>query len=235
MMRLRALIMIEFFNNDWNHQINVIKMIYRQIKLCEWFEHVLYRKTDYMIFFEYNSLRIIIISAIVLSLIHDFRNFQYYVLLYHVTKRKTINLCAICDFKKKFIYFLCEWLNTQHDQRVFFANNLHEHSTFCFSSDQYLLSDNVYINTLYEITFYEVFHTKQFDVRRFNRRHSRVYIDIEHAFDMLKDRWKRLTKLKLRIRDRKNYIFAIKWITACLMFYNIILNIQNNWDKDKNW
>jgi hypothetical protein len=74
-MRLRALIMIEFLDNDW-HQINSIKMIHRQIKMCEWFEHVLYRKTDYMTSLEYNSSRIIIIFAIVLSLMHDFRNLQ---------------------------------------------------------------------------------------------------------------------------------------------------------------
>jgi hypothetical protein len=77
-MRLRALIMIEFFDNDWNHQINLIKMIHRWIKMCKWSEHMLYRKTDHMTFFEYNSSRIIIIFAIILLLIHDFRNFHYY-------------------------------------------------------------------------------------------------------------------------------------------------------------
>jgi hypothetical protein len=75
-MRLRALIMIEFLDNDWNHQINSIKMIHRQIKICEWSEHMLYRKIDHMTFFEYNSSRIIIIFAIILSLIHDFRIFN---------------------------------------------------------------------------------------------------------------------------------------------------------------
>jgi hypothetical protein len=77
-MRLRALIMIEFLDNDWSHQINWIKMIHRQIKMCEWSEHVLYRRIDHMTSFEYNSSRIIIIFAIVLSLIHDFRILQYY-------------------------------------------------------------------------------------------------------------------------------------------------------------
>jgi hypothetical protein len=77
-MILRALIMIEFFDNDWDHQINLMKMIHCQIKICEWFEHVSYRKTDHITFFEYNSSQIFIISAIVLSLIHDFRIFQYY-------------------------------------------------------------------------------------------------------------------------------------------------------------
>jgi hypothetical protein len=48
-------------------------MIHRQIKMCEWSEHLLYRKTDHMTFFEQNFSRMIIIFAIVLSLIHDFR------------------------------------------------------------------------------------------------------------------------------------------------------------------
>jgi hypothetical protein len=34
---------------------------------------MLYCKTDYMTFFEYNSSRMIIIFAFVLSLMHDFR------------------------------------------------------------------------------------------------------------------------------------------------------------------
>jgi hypothetical protein len=73
MMRLRALKMIEFLDNDWSHQISSIKMIHRQIKLCEWSELVLYCKADHMTFFEYNSSQMIIIFAIILSLIHDFR------------------------------------------------------------------------------------------------------------------------------------------------------------------
>jgi hypothetical protein len=48
-------------------------MIHRRIKICDWKKHVLYRKTDHMNFFEYNFFRIIVIFAIVLSLIHDFR------------------------------------------------------------------------------------------------------------------------------------------------------------------
>jgi hypothetical protein len=47
-------------------------MIHRRIKMYEWSEHVSYRKID---FFKYNSSVMIIISAIVLSLIHDFCNF----------------------------------------------------------------------------------------------------------------------------------------------------------------
>jgi hypothetical protein len=68
-----------------------------------------------------------------------------------------------------------------------------------------------------KITSYKTSHIKNSDVRRFNRRFSRIRIDIEHAFEMLKERKKSLIKLGLRIHDLKNYIFAIRWIIACVI------------------
>jgi hypothetical protein len=100
-MRLRALIMIEFLDNNWSHQINSIKMIYRQIKMCEWSELVLYRKTNYMTSFVYNSSRMIIILKTVLSLIHDFRilsimnnhiSWQIFIIINAHDEKRTQNL-----------------------------------------------------------------------------------------------------------------------------------------------
>ncbi len=59
--KLHALIMIKFFDNDENYQINSIKIIHRQIKMCEEFEFVLYCKINYITFFEYNSSRMIML------------------------------------------------------------------------------------------------------------------------------------------------------------------------------
>jgi hypothetical protein len=36
-------------------------------------------------------------------------------LFFNRKKRYVLNLCAICNFDNKFIYFLCDWLNSQHD------------------------------------------------------------------------------------------------------------------------
>lgn len=51
--------------------------------------------------------------------------------------------------------------------------------------------------------------------KEFNRSLSIVRIDIEHAFGMLKDRWKSLTGLRLILTTQKKYEFACMWITAC--------------------
>jgi hypothetical protein len=84
-------------------------------------------------------------------------------LFFNRKKRYVIDLCAACDSSKRFIYFLCEWSNSQHDQRVFFAEDLQKNSTFYFFADQYLLNDSIYINILYMINQ--------------NKRHRRKMID----------------------------------------------------------
>jgi hypothetical protein len=73
-------------------------------------------------------------------------------LFFNRKKRYVMNLCAICDSNKKFIYFLCEWSNSQHDQRIFATGDLHRNSTSFFFDDQYLLSDSAYTNFIYLIT-----------------------------------------------------------------------------------
>jgi hypothetical protein len=146
-----------------------------------------------------------------------------------------MNLCAICDSDKRFTYFLCEWSNSQHDQRIFAAEDIYRHSTIYFIDDQFLLSDSVYINTSYLITSYKTSHTRNIEIRRFNRRLSRIRIDIEHVFEILKDRWKSLIDLRLRVRDKKSYIYVIRWIIACVILHNILLNIQNEWDEEEEW
>jgi hypothetical protein len=106
MMRLRALIMIEFLDNNWSHQINSIKMIHRQIKMCEWSELVLYRRADHMTFFEYNSSRTIIIFAIVLSLVHDFRILS--IMSSHTSWHKTHAWFKVI-VSKKWEYLCSDW------------------------------------------------------------------------------------------------------------------------------
>jgi preprotein translocase subunit SecD len=49
---------------------------------------VLYHKVDYITFFEYNFLWIIVIIAIILSLIHDFCILQYYEWSHHVKQHR---------------------------------------------------------------------------------------------------------------------------------------------------
>lgn len=156
-------------------------------------------------------------------------------LFFNRKKKYVLNLYAVCDSSWRFIYFLCEWLNSQHDQRIFAAEDLHKRLDSYFSDDQYLLKDSAYINSSILITLYKSSHTKRSEIRRFNKRLSRIRIDIEHAFEILKDRWKSLTELRIRVQNKKSYIYVIRWIIACVVLHNILLKIQNDWNEDEKW
>ena len=80
----------------------------------------------------------------------------------------------------------------------------------------------------------EAFHDNP-DIRRFNKRLSRIRIDIEHAFGILKRRWKSLTGLRIRVRNKKSYTYVIKWITACVVLHNILQDIRDEWNEEEGW
>jgi hypothetical protein len=94
-----------------------------------------------------------------------------------------------------------------------------------YLQEQYLLNDNVYINIIYLIALYKVSHTNNSNIRRFNRRLFRIRINIEHAFESLKNKCRNLTELRLRIKNKKNYTYVIRWIIACVILHNILLKI----------
>jgi hypothetical protein len=70
---------------------------------------------------------------------------------------------------------------------------------------------------------------------RFNKKLSRVRIDIEHVFEMLKERWQSLTKMRLIIRNKKQYRFVIQWITICVILHNILIKNSHVWDESDEW
>ena len=71
-----------------------------------------------------------------------------------------MDLCAVCDSNKRFIYFLSRWPNSQHDQRIFAAGDLCRNPAFYFSPGQYLLGDSAYTNSMYLVTPYKAPHTR---------------------------------------------------------------------------
>jgi hypothetical protein len=56
-------------------------------------------------------------------------------LFFNRKKRYVLDLCAICDSNKKFIYYLIDWFNSQHDQRILTAKDLHRNLTDYFSNN----------------------------------------------------------------------------------------------------
>jgi hypothetical protein len=65
--------------------------------------------------------------------------------------------------------------------------------------------------------------------KTFNFWLSHVRIDIEHAFGILKGRWKSLCGLRLQVYDDSGYEYAVKWIISCVVLHNMMLDFNDPW------
>lgn len=150
-------------------------------------------------------------------------------------KRYALDVCAVCNSKKEIIYFLTGWPNSQHDACVFASTHIHRNPTEFFGPGQYLLGDAAYTHTKYMVPPYKAPEANRSENRKFNKKLSKVQIDIEHTFEMLKGRWASLTALRLVINTQKQYRYALKWITAYIVLHNILLQLNDEWEKDEGW
>ena len=101
-------------------------------------------------------------------------------------KKYALDLCAVCDSSTRFIYILAGWPNSQHDARVYASTNLQRHPENYFALGEYLLGDAAYTNSSHLVSPYKSPFTNEKENRRFNRKLSRIRVDIEHAFGVLK-------------------------------------------------
>jgi len=69
--------------------------------------------------------------------------------------------------------------------------------------------------------------------KSFNYYLSKIRIDIEHAFGILKGRWKSLCGLRLSIMNNAQYQYAVEWIVACVVLHNILLEIGDDWNQGR--
>ena len=101
-------------------------------------------------------------------------------------KRYALDLCAVYDSSKRFIYILAGWPNLQYDARIFASTSIHRNQRQYFLPGEYLLEDAAYSNTSYLIGPYKSPYTRDKSNRKFNRKLSSVRVNIEHAFGILK-------------------------------------------------
>ena len=59
-------------------------------------------------------------------------------------KRYALDLYAVCDSTKRFIYILVSWPNSQHDARIFASTSIDRNPRRYFLPGEYLLGDAAY-------------------------------------------------------------------------------------------
>ena len=150
-------------------------------------------------------------------------------------KRHALDLCAICDSDHIFTYALAGWPNSVHDARVWASTAIAKTPDAFLSPGEYLLGDSAYPCNRAVITPYKRPLANSRPNTRFNFLHSKVRVDIEHAFGILKGRWQSLNGLRVRISNARRYDFAVKSIMACVVLHNILIQQGDQWEGGRGW
>lgn len=141
----------------------------------------------------------------------------------------SIKLQAVCDYRLKIRHIVVGYPGSVHDSRIYRESSLSINLENYFNNNEYILGDSAYQLTNTVVTPYRANACEATFANRakFNRTLSKYRIRIENCFGALKERFGSLKELRIRLKDKKSNLFAIKWITCCCILHNIIVE-QND-------
>ena len=142
--------------------------------------------------------------------------------------RKTFyswNCMAVCNHKKKFIYFSCKFPGATHDSVAFGTSQLKIdlESTFDCDCPRFLIGDKGYTNENIMIVPFKKNQVKNNAQKLFNIALGKVRVIIEHTFGM----WKKLFPIFLYGVRKYKSINSQATIIAGVVLYNIYRDLTD--------
>lgn len=132
----------------------------------------------------------------------------------------------MCDDNLKFRNIYVGYPGSVHDSRVYRNSSLYRQlPSKC--NDKYILGDSGYPCLRNLLTPYKARGVLNQTQINYNTKLSKSRIKIEHAFGLLKQKFRQLYHLKLR-----NIVLITHFIRACCVLHNMSLNDQFEWDID---
>ena len=150
---------------------------------------------------------------------------------------------AVADDKRKFIDVCVGWPGSCHDSRIFKNSSLGkklESEQFRMAhlpNDSYILGDSAFQLQTYLMTPFRESQLRaegpgQADIaskRHYNRKMSSARVVVEHAFGLLKGRFRRLTYL-----ETKSIKKAVDLTTVSCILHNICIQHDDQWENEQD-
>lgn len=145
----------------------------------------------------------------------------------------SINLQAICDSKKKFLYIFCGWPRSAHDSRVWTHFPLYKaidtKPMDMLSPSTYIISDSAYELRTFNMTPYKASAGYGRLEKQFNYNLSKVRVLIEQTFGRLKGIFRRVKHLESKkVKNASELI-----VLACIL-HNIVIDAKINIEYDED-
>lgn len=141
----------------------------------------------------------------------------------------SVNLIAVCDSQKRFTFIDAGYPGSAHDVTVFASTKVYQKLTtnvdrVLKSNINHLIGDSGFRLAPYLLTPYIDRGNLDVIKIRYNKKLSQTRYVIEHAFGLLKGRFRRLKYLDVNINRIK------KIIVACCVLHNITLQYPEEED-----
>ena len=134
-------------------------------------------------------------------------------------KEYGINLQAVCDWERRFIFASLGYTAATHDSTAFKNSDLYLKRSTYFKKHEYLLADKAYALERHIIVPFKDPYARHPPRAAFNSQLSIPRVRIEHAFGLLKARFLSLRNLPVRIGENiaEDHYRVAMWISTCLV------------------
>ena len=141
------------------------------------------------------------------------------------TRIYSVKVQVVCDRHLKIRHVVTGYCGSTHDAKIFKNCSIFTEKSSYFSGQQYLAGDSAYPLSSIVITPYRS-NSRHLDAnkrKKFNKRHSKYRVRVEHCFGVLKGRFCSLTELRMRFQNEESHQLCNEWILVCCILHNILL------------
>ena len=146
-------------------------------------------------------------------------------------KKYALNIQAICDEQRRFTFVSSGYPGSVSDATVFCESSFFRSpNLFFWRPDEYILADKAYRTTRRCMTPYKEpwASVEEGGYHEFNLRLAEARVKIEHAFGVLKNRWRSLQGIPIHICNKADHGRAIGWILACIVLHNFLVDYEDD-------
>ncbi|KAF8999209.1 hypothetical protein BDZ89DRAFT_969537, partial [Hymenopellis radicata] len=97
-----------------------------------------------------------------------------------------------------------------------------------FSGDEFSWGDSAYAVTPRMMPIYKKPASDVYENTKYDKAISHVRMHSEHCMGALKGRWQCLRGLRVQINGDEDHVKACRWISVCIILYNLIIDIEGH-------
>lgn len=163
-------------------------------------------------------------------MIFDIRPVKNHESYYNRKSRYGINIQIISDWEGRIRFLFTGFPASVHDSRCIRNSPIVAEKERFFHGQEYILADSAYSLSETIITPFKKPIGNAQPYKAFNRALSSVRVRVEHCIGRLKGRFQSIRGMRALISKGEDNKRANRWLSACAILHNILIDIDN-WEE----